>query len=257
MPEIRISITNPVVTENPREDRVSSLSKRVFAQLAVRKRNPGKVVPIFVRIDADHKMFGALTLNSGGPVSFFPDFHNLDNFDHLTLSTDFISKGGHLTVVKSDGDHSKFFNIEASLMVNGDYHLITFGMTNGDLLMDVPQQFEIPPVSYATEEEREKYEAWIVASAHGAATLEFPAEEGSYCIQIQVIAKGTATDGMAVEGKVIEKLIAPGMSLEGRLLNTKVTEIPIEDKCDFTIRILTCRIDHQLSAPFAFFMGQR
>jgi len=89
-----------------------------MSRLSEEKKNHGKTIPIFAVIENDYKIFGAFTLNSGGSVSFFPDFHNLDNFDHLTLNGNFIEKKGHLTkVTTSASTKSQYILSQVSFQV--------------------------------------------------------------------------------------------------------------------------------------------
>ena len=243
--EIELTIDSPFVTANLRPDRKSNLFKRAYARLAIEKKNPGMVNPIFSLIDNDYKIFGAFTLNGGGSVSFFPDFYKLDNFDHLTLNKDFIQKKGHLTMVESSGKHIKFVNLEASRLEGGNYyHLITFGMENTDLLMDASPQIELPPISYATEQERMKYHAWIDGSVQGGVCiLEFPEGDGAFFVQILILPKGESNKGLAVVRGFVENLLAIPKSLEGRAFICKKIDIPTPEKSDFfyLYSYLSCR----------------
>jgi hypothetical protein len=229
---------------------------RIFNRLALEKRNPGKVVPIFMRTNDDYKIFGAFTLNTGGSVSFFPDFYQLDNFDHLTLNKDFIQKKGHLTKTESNGKRQKPINLEASLMGNGYYHLITFAMIDDDLLMDAPTEVELPAISYTTEEERLKYYDWIENSAHGQCTLEFPGESGFYCVQILVSPKGKSVEGLAVGGSMVEKVLSESVSLKDQIFISRKIEIPTSQESDFSILILTFKVPYEPKEPFVFLMAQ-
>ena len=257
MAEIELSIGNPFVTKVLRPERSSSLFARVYTRLSVDKLDPGKVAPLFTRIDGDHKLFGAFTFNAGGSASFFPDFYNLDNFDHLTLSADFITKKGHLTKIESDGVHTKTMNLEASAVAGNDYyHLVTFGMDSDDLLMDAPAQIQLPPIFYTTEEERTRYTKWIEDSVHVNSVLEFPEGDGSYFVQILVLPKGKSTDGLAIERSFVEKMLESSVSFEGKTLTCKKVDIPTPDKSDFSICILTFRIEGGVKGTFCFLMAQ-
>lgn len=255
--EIKMVIDNPFSTKVTRLERKSTVFKRAYYQLTEKKLNPGKLVPIFTHIGGEYKMFGVLTLNTGGSVSFFPDFYNLDNFHHLTLSIDFINKKCHLTKVESTGLHTKTVYLETSPLIgNKYYHLITFGMDSDDLLMDSPSKIEIPTITYITEEEGQKYNNWINESAHGTSTLDFPDEPGSYFAQIFIIPKGESKEGLAIERTFVEKILVSELSFEGKTFNCKVIEIPTPDKCDFTICILTFKVDVGVKGTFGFMMAQ-
>ncbi len=89
-----MSITNPYVSKRLRGDRKPTVFTRAFERLWKEGKDPGCLIPIFLRMEDDYRVFGVFSLNSGGSVSFFPDFYKLDNFHHLTLNKDFIKKKG-------------------------------------------------------------------------------------------------------------------------------------------------------------------
>ncbi|MBI3494803.1 hypothetical protein HY004_02370 [Candidatus Saccharibacteria bacterium] len=256
MPEIELSIENPYATHNLRHNREPTAFARAFRHLSL-GLNPGKVVPVFMHIDNDHKLFGIFTLNKGGSVSFFPDFYKLNNFDHITLSKDFIKNKGHLTKVSEAGKHSKSISIEASLLSNGNYHLVTFGMEDGGLLMDSPPQIELPPVTYNSEEEQKRYHAWIEQAVDcGISILYFPKELGFYCVQIIVSPKGHSGQGMSVVTNFIQRLLVDSEVIDSNQRNCQVVTIPTTENCDFMLHILTFRVNNKLSTPFGISMAR-
>ena len=258
MANIELTIHNPFATKSLRSERDSTAFTRAYAQLTLAKKSPGKIIPIFAYLEGDYRIFGILTLNIGGSVSFFPDFYKLDNFDHLTLNANFIQKKGHFTKVEESGARPRLFNFEGSPLTGNDYyHLITFGMDNGDLLMDAPSEIELPKISYSTEEERLEYTKLIENSAHGHSILEFPDEEGAYFVQILVLPKEKSIDGLAVERTFIEKLLVSQTSLERQIYNCKKIEIPTPEKSDFSICILTLRVPGKVKGSFGFMMAQK
>lgn len=258
MQEIELTIINPFASGIFRPERVSTVFVRAYAQLTTRKKNPGQIIPVFTRIENDYQMFGIVTLNTGGSVSFFPDFYNLDNFDHLTINADFTRKKGHFTKVEKTGTHEKFHNFEAAPLVGNDYrHLITFGMNDGNLLMDSPPEIKLPKITYDSEEERLVYISSIENSVLGGpCLLEFPDEAGAYFIQILIVPKGGSRDETAIERTFIEKLLVQNASLEGQIHNCNKIDIPTPEKCGFTICIITLKVPGQVRGSFAFLMAQ-
>lgn len=249
-----MSIQNPFRTKVLRPDRKSTLFKRVYNRLSEKKLDPGKVIPLFTYINDNHKLFGAITLNLGGSVSFFPDFYHLSNFDHLTLSKDFMKKKGHTTPTDSRNEK---INIEATALAGNDYyHLITFGMDSDDLLMDSPSEIQIPHVSYTTKEEKEKYTKWIEGSAHGYSVLKFPEGDGSYFVQVLILPKGRPTTELAVERSFVENILECPISLESKTITAQKIDIPTPDKSDFSICILTFRVENRVRGTFSFMMAQ-
>jgi hypothetical protein len=258
MGKLEMSINNPYVTKTFRPDRKSTVFMRAFERLWREGKDPGIVVPIFLRIENDYKMFGAFSLNSGGSVSFFPDFYKLDNFHHLTLNQNFIEKKGHATKVEVNGKHKKTIHFEVSALQGGSfYHLITFVMKDGDLLMDAPSQIECPDIHYQTDEQKQSYNAWIDRSVtKGHLTLDFPNGKGFYAVQVLILPKARSTDGLAVNRDPLEAALLNRKSLEKENFNLRRTVIGTHERSDFTIIILTMRVPHELKAEFAFYMAQ-
>jgi len=258
MGKLEIRIQSPFVTKIPRVDRKPSVFNRVFSKLFEKGLHPGKILPIFLIIDGDYKIFGALTLNSGGSVSFFPDFYKLDQFDHLTLSRDFIEKKGHLTKLDLDGKHRKVVHLEASELANGYYHLITFIMKDGDLLMDAPSNIDCPDIQYENDEEKQKYIAILEDVVNlGHCILDFPDGDGFYCVQILIYPKGMSIEILSVCTTIVEDFLSLLKPI-GELIITKKLELETPENCDFSICILTFKVDQELELdhPFGFIMAR-
>jgi len=253
---IELSIGNPFQTKVLREERKPTVFTRAIARLTDEKKHPGQIMPIFAVIEKDYKIFGALTLNTGGSVSFFPDFYNLDNFDHLTMNGDFILKKGHLTKIETDGKRKKPIHLVASELKSGNYHLITFLMKDGDLLMDAPPEIDYGAVEYQDEAEQNKFHQWINESVGaGHLVIEFPDEDGNFGIQIQLIDKAKPAANFAVESSVIENSLAEEKSLKDVVFNVRQTIIPTSEKSDFDVCILTFRLPYEIKSPFIFSMA--
>lgn len=109
MGKVEVMLKSSLVTKNLRLDRKPTVFTRSILKLSEDKRHPGKIIRVYAHINDDYKVFGAFTINTGGSVSFFPDFYNFDNFDHLTLSKDFIKNKGHLTKVEPLKETEKMF----------------------------------------------------------------------------------------------------------------------------------------------------
>lgn len=196
-------------------------------------------------------------MNSGGSVSFFPDFYHLDNFDHLTLNKDFINGKGHFTLTSGDGEHTKTIGFQTSPLAGSNYyHLVTFGMDTDDLLMDLLPEIKLPGISYNTENERVKYMQWIQESVDRKYTLDFPDHIGSYFVQILVLPKGRPTERLAVERTYVEKLINNAQSFEGETFDCRLTELQTPAASDFTIYILSFRVNNSVAGSFGFLLAQ-
>ncbi len=257
MGKLELTLENLLITKNIRPDRQTTIYIRTLSRLADEKKNPGTIIPLFVDMEGDYKILGALTLNSGGSVSFFPDFYSLDNFDHITLNANFIEKKGHLTKIGTSGDRKKPMHVEASQLIDGSYyHLVTFVMNDGELLMDAPPVMQAPDIEYSTEEEKHLFTSWLeVALSNANCVLEFPAKKGFYAIQILILPKGSDPEKLAVHRDSIEIALEHSVSFENQNFICKKMEIPTSERSDFSICIVMFRVPHELKAA-AFFMAQ-
>lgn len=257
MEPLIITITNMNPSSHARENRNTTVFNRVYSQLTERKMNPGKVIPLIIKINNDNRIFGAITLNSGGSVSFFPDFHRFQGFDHLTLNSDFIFKKGHATRIEQDGTRPKEIFFVASPLSNSPYyHLITFGMDDDTFLMNSPGFIKLPPIFCSTASEKNMYDDWAKQSCAGQAILEFPDEEGAYFIQVLILPKNSSTSGLAVVRSFVEKMTPPGSVSCEETFNCKKIDIPTPDKCDFSICVLCFRLRCGVNGTFSFLMSQ-
>ena len=256
MGKVQIKINNSLKSKNPaREDRKPTVYGRAIRKLTADGRHPGKLVQLYAEFNGDYKIFGIITLNTGGSISFFPDFYNLDNFDHLTLNKDFIRKKGHLTVVTDEGGRKKLFDFEADKLDTGDYHLITFVMKDGDLLMDSLTEIEFPEIEYK-DEERDSFLVLLQNALHNVPyMITFPEEEGAYCIQILIVPKGKDIDKVSINTTPVEKMLLSSEPL-ANILMSKRLEIKTSESSDFSLCIFSFKVNNELSAPMGFLMTQ-
>lgn len=250
MGKVEIKLKSSLVSKNPRKDRQPTVFKRSIAKLAEDKQHPGKIIRLYVHINDDYKLFGAFTLNTGGSVSFFPDFFNLDAFDHLTLNKDFITKKAHLTKIEDDGRHKKAFEVEVSKLPTGDYHLVTFGMSDGDLLMDSLAEVKYPDIEYDNEHEEEFLSLLKDAIHTDALMLDFPNTEGAFFIQILIIPKGKSLEAVSIETGFdkffhLKNPIPKTIHAKKLILETTL-------KSDFSICFLCFKLEEKLDSSFSF-----
>jgi hypothetical protein len=254
MGKVEITLQSSLVTKNPRKDREPKVFRRSILKLAEDKLHPGEVIRVYVCIDNDFKVFGVFTINTGGSISFFPDFYKLDNFDHLTLSKDFIKTKGHLTKVKPSGKHEKVLHFEANKLPTGDYHLITFAMKDGNLLMDSLPEVHYPDIEFENAHEAEFLTLLEDAIRHDPIMLAFPEEDGFYCIQILVVPKGRAINDVSI-ALGFEDFFSLKKPI-GKIITAKKTEIKTPQDFDFSLCIICFKIQQELKTPFVFVMAQ-
>jgi hypothetical protein len=255
MGKVEITLKSSLVTKLPRKDRKPTIYSRSIRKLSEDKRHPGKILRVYVHIDGDYKTFGAFTINTGGSISFFPDFYKLDNFDHLTISKDFIKDKGHLSKIESEGKHKKAYFFEANKLPTNDYHLITFMMKDGDLLMDCLPEIHYPNIEFENDAEESFLKLLEEAIHTDAYMLDFPEEKGFYCIQIQIIPKGKDINKVSIWTSIIEDFLLLPKPLE-KIVSAKKVEVTTPPEFDFTLGIIMFKVNQELRSPFAFAMAQ-
>ncbi len=255
MGKVEITLQSSLITKLPRKNRKPTVYKRSIRKLSEDKKHPGKILRVYTHINQDYKVFGAFTINTGGSISFFPDFYNLDNFDHLTINKNFIKNKGHLTKVEPTGKHRKAYSFEANKLPTDDYHLITFMMTDGNLLMDSLPEIYYPDIEFENEYE-EEFLALLKDAIHtDAFMLDFPEEEGFYCIQVLIIPKGRDINKVSIWTSIVEDFLLLPKPLE-KIIFAKKTEIETPSNFDFSLCVITFKVNQELKAPFAFAMAK-
>ncbi len=201
-----------------------------------------------------HHVLGALTINSGGSISFFPDTypeqatsHKVDqllgdcksyifpDYDHMTLTRDFLKTGGHVTSV-SEKKRKKLDKHKVNALPDGTHHWLSLVVSNLSYLNDAPIEITLP--IFKIEES--------LSSAHSQMLTEsikdfflrirFPEEirEGTMgCVQFVLVKKGTHADkcyyGQPFKTKVLGNPEIPSETLVADLL------IKTEDKQEYDI----------------------
>jgi len=255
MGKVEITLKSSLTTKVPREDRKPTVYKRSIKKLSEDKKHPGKIIRVYAHINQDYKTFGVFTINTGGSISFFPDFYKLDNFDHLTLNKDFINKKGHLTKVEPTGKNKKAIYFEANKLPTNDYHLITFMMSDGDLLMDSLPEVHYPDIEFEDGTGDDFLKLLKDAIHTTPYMLDFPDEEGFYCIQIQIVPKGKEINQVSIETSIVKDFLTLPKPLD-EIIQAKKIEIPTPDNFDFYLCIIAFRVNQKMNSPFAFAMAQ-
>ncbi len=255
MGKVEIILQSKLTTKSPREGREPTVFRRSIKKLSEDKKHPGKILRVYAHIENDFKVFGVFTINTGGSISFFPDFYNLDNFDHLTLNKDFIKNKGHLTTVESNGVHKKAQHFEANKLPSNDYHLVTFAMTDGDLLMDSLPEIHYPDIEFENDHEMEFLSLLKEAIHNDAFMLDFPDEEGFYCIQILIIPKGRSINDVSIETGIIEDFLTHKNHLD-KIINAKKLEIETPENFDFSLCLICFKVNQELKSSFLFGFGK-
>jgi len=255
MGKVEITLQSSLITKQPRVDRKPTVYKRSIRKLSEDKKHPGKIFRVYVHINQDYKTFGVFTLNTGGSISFFPDFYKLDNFDHLTVGKDFIKNKGHLSKVAPTGKHKKAYFFEPNKLPTGDYHLITFMLQDGDLLMDSLPEVRYPDIEFENESE-EEFLALLKDAIHtDAYMLDFPEEAGFYCIQIQIIPKGRDINKVSIWTSIVEDFLSLPKPLE-KIIQARKLEIETPENFDSYLCVIAFKVNQELKTPFAFAMAQ-
>ena len=202
---LEFTINTKYTSKNPiRENKKSEIFPRVFKILSEEGKNPGIINLILIKDNEDYRVLGAFTQNTGGSISFFPDFSNklttqyyalnevkktetAKVFDHITLNKDF-SKRAHITNI--DGKH---FSKHDPISIDPDhYSWLTITITDISGLNDFSGSEKVAlPVKYYTPEQ---YVEIINKSLSGTFAVEFPTtpmSEYFRVLQISLLKKGT------------------------------------------------------------------
>jgi len=255
MGKVEIILKSSLLTKFPRNNRKPTVYKRSIKKLSENKKHPGKILRVYAHINQDYKTFGVFTINTGGSISFFPDFYKFNIFDHLTLCKNFIEDKGHLTKIEPTGEHKKTLFFEANMLPTNDYHLITFMMKDGDMLMDSLPEVRYPDIEFEKESEEDFLKLLKDAVHTDAYMLDFPEEEGFYCIQIQIVPKGKDIDGVSIWTSIIEDFISHPEPLE-KIIYAKKLIVETPSSFDFSLCLIAFKVNQELKAPFAFAMAQ-
>jgi hypothetical protein len=254
MASVEMTLKNSLVTKTPREDRAPTVFRRCILKLSEDRLHPGKVINVYAHIENDYKVFGAFTINTGGSISFFPDFYKLDIFDHITLNKDFTKSKPHLTRVQPSGKHKKTLSFEVAELPTKDFHLATFAMKDGDLLMDSLPEVRYPDIEYENAHEAEFLALLEDALRHDPITLDFPEGDGFYCIQILVVPRGRSINDVSVDTGFSRELSLE-RPMDGVILARRV-EIGTPQDFDFTLCVICFKIQQELKIPFGIFLAQ-
>ena len=249
MSTINIKLTNSLISENlPRPNRTPTIYIRTLKHLIALGRHPGRIIPVYLKILNDFKVLGAFTLNKNGSVSFFPDLAELDLFDHLTVDKNFISKGGHFTTLDSKNKHRKYMSFDITRLDSGDYHIITFVIPNGDLLMDVPSSIDFPSVLVDDHRENEYMSILQEAIQNDTYIITFPENtEGLYCVQILYVSNSKQESDIAIWTNIIQKFTKNIKDLENPIYAKKAI-IPLPGM-DFSVSITAFRFPGIENSP--------
>ncbi len=202
---LEFTLNTSYISKNPiRENKKSEIFTKVFKILSDEGKNPGIINLILIKDQDDYRVLGAFTQNSGGSISFFPDFsdklttqyyalnevkktESAKAFDHITLNKDF-NKRGHIT--NAEGKH---FSKHDPISIDPDhYSWLTITITNTSGLNDFSgsEKMKLPVIHHPVE----KYVEIISKSLSGAFAVEFPVtptNEQFGVLQISLLKKGS------------------------------------------------------------------
>lgn len=198
-----LSLKIPTTSREPRLGKESKILTRVYRRLAEQGKNPGKVVLLVLREDQQRRVIGAFTENQGGSISFFPDYvelldkqHLVKNgkihtqsreFDHITLNR-VIEKRGHAT----NAEAKHFLKHDPAKFADGvGLAWFTLTTTNTEKWNDLPKELT---VDIAITEPLTEILSYLQESFRGAIELEFPSTptpDRFGCIQFILVDKNT------------------------------------------------------------------
>lgn len=166
---LQIKLRPGVTNKEPRAGKITKLFEKVFQIYLNEKRPPGWIKFIIVKEGDDYRLIGAITINTGGSISFFPDTYPdkaisykedrskgkviespFPEYDHMTLAKNFLKDGGHITAI-SDKGRKKVKSHKVNILENKDYHWLSIVVANFSFLNDVPPEVSLPIFSIDEE----------------------------------------------------------------------------------------------------------
>ena len=126
MPKLKLVVENAFIDSAHSSSGLGlTVYNRVFNKLMSGGGPLGKVLPLYLEINGNYKIFGILTLNKSGSYSFFPELADGLPFDHITFVKDLSKNNHHYTQVTPSG-REKVLPILAEHLSNDMYHGISF-----------------------------------------------------------------------------------------------------------------------------------
>lgn len=235
MKALKLIVENGFVeTRSTSKDLGIRVFGRVFNKVLTSGGPIGKVHPIYLKIGDTPKLFGVLTLNNGGSYSFFPEFPEGLQFDHITFVRDLKKGNHHCTNIASDGNE-KVLPIFAEEITSGMYHGASFEIGKTNFLKDAPRQVIYPEVkSEHLDQIRESF--LTVGKFEGSSIIDLGTVAGKIYIQFFLIPKGTDYTKLTAYPHFLKRDNADFHIEEGTFLSNSV--IPHEYQDDYALGIV-------------------
>jgi len=198
--------------------------------------DPGSIQLVYLKFKENYRVFGAFTLNTSGNISFFPDFLNLESFDHITIKKNFL-EGGHLTKITPSGKHKQPYQIATDHITEGIFHVATFGFIDDRFIRDLPNEIHLPMINISEEQSKECMDILhsSLVSQHGI--LSFLETEGIFCVQMLITPKDIAWESIPTYLPPLTQFISDIQDLDKPVPALKLA-IPVQNDCPFSIYLV-------------------
>jgi len=218
-----MSVNNSLHSVNPpREDHKPTIYTRILNHLISNRLHPGKIYPVYALLNKNFYVFGAFTFNTGGTISFFPDLYGDLPFDHITVAKDFMKKGGHLTTIGASAKHSKLLEFDLEKLENDDYHVATFMMKDGSMMMDLFEKIDLPNMTLDEKETNKNISILQEATSNQVSIIDFPDNPGIFCIQVTLQVARRKEDKIQIYTKPIADFLETTRDLSKPIMAKKL-----------------------------------
>jgi hypothetical protein len=232
-PKTQLIVENSFIESNHNSNELGiTVYNRVFSKLVNEKQSLGKVCPIYLKVGKVYKVLGIFTLNKSGSYSFFPEFTDSLQFDHITFVKD-VTGGHHYTGVTPEG-RQKVLPIFAEHLTNGVYSVASFMISDIGLLKNAPREVIYPLVD--TERLQQIKDAFFTAGKQEGSTIfELKDTEGTVCIQLFLIPSSVDYKSMMIYTGPYKKFQTDFNIENGVELNLSNLVIPHEYQNDYML----------------------
>ncbi len=211
-----------------------------------------------IKNDGIYRMVGALTINTGGSVSFFPDMYNLNAhhlnslgtithrtpvLDHYTLTKDFLRTKAHGTAIL-DRKRNKILSHRTTQLDDGDHHWLSISISDLSFLNDVPSTKDINLLNVQpTEENRTIVIESLKHSHKGLFSLPEQIKPGIIgCMQLIIREKyGGQKEGRFWSGPFKNSLFKNIEEVSSVLTAERLIETSDNHAYDVIVRVFTLR----------------
>jgi hypothetical protein len=248
MPKVTLVVENTFIDSSQSSNDLGlTVFKRVFNKLMSGEGPLGKVLPLYLEINGNYKIFGILTLNKSGSYSFFPELADGLPFDHITFVKDLSKDNHHYTKVTPSG-REKVLPIHAEHLSNDMYHGISFAC-DSLMLKEAPKEIHYPEID--TEHLEEIHAAFLTSGRpEGSIIMKLGKNGCTVCLQFFLIPTKTDYRKMTIYPEMFRKYQKDFEIKEGQEINLFNAVVPHEYQSAYVLGIEAFLYDKKMDHPF-------